>query len=74
MQQMVDELTQDTLDAKFMWKEGEIMAGGDLVDEKGNIKDNTDPTTHFIFTRIADKNDPPNPTAKSYPTKLRSYF
>ena len=69
MQRMLDDLTENTLDAKFIWKEGEIMAGGDLVDDKGNIKDSPDPATQTISTWIADKDDPAQSHYETLPNK-----
>ena len=69
MQRMLDDLTTNTLDAKFMWKEGEIMAGGDLVDDKGNLKDNLDPDAQTISTWIADKNDTTKCNYETLPIK-----
>ena len=57
IQRMLNELTQHTQDAQFMWKEGEIMAGGDLVDEHGNIIDTPNKTTD-IYTWVADIDNP----------------
>ena len=69
MQRMLDDLTQHTLDATFMWKEGEIMAGGDLVDDEGNIKESPDPAAQTISTWIADKDDPTLSHYETLPNK-----
>lgn len=70
MQHMLDELTENTHDAKCMWKEGEIMAGGDLVDEKGNIINDPDPKAiQTISTWIADKDDPTQSNYETLPNK-----
>ena len=69
MQHTLNELTQNTQDAKFMWKEGEIMARGDLVDEKGDIIDDTDTITD-IYTWIADKDNPTQCNYEKLPSKV----
>ena len=68
MQYMLNGLTDNTHDAKFMWKEGGIMAGGDLVDEHGNIIDTPNKTTD-IYTWIADKDDPKLTNYETLPNK-----
>ena len=68
MQTMVGDSTGKTMDAGFLWKEGEIMAGGDMVDKDGNVLDGPETNTNVI-TWIADKDDPKNAFFEMLPNR-----